>query len=538
MLDEILDKGDKQEIRALFSFDSTNSDDEVVFLFNTWARYFYPDFFKFDDAPFHEDIDYALVRLYRGTLIDEELLKYFIDIAFRGAAKTTRTKLFVAFVIANDTEHLRRFFKILSSDGANSQQIVTDVYNMLIIPRVQYFYAELFMKTNLKRQETMGTWTTAFGIKMECGTVGTEQRGDLQGEESSDRPDFIWFDDFETRTTLRSAVKTKAIWDNMEEAREGLSVDGVALYNCNYLSERGNVHRLISIKSPDRLVLITPITGKIVNGLHVDGAPTWSAAYSPQAIESKKRNASDWAGEYLCVPSAGADIYFDRKSIDKQECKSTVDEIAGFKIFHKYDPSHRYGSGHDVAKGVGLDSSTSVFIDFSTLPFKVVGTYASNEIEPRQFAYEILSESKCFGRPIVAVENNKFEDCIGKLRDIYDNLYFTEEKETKVGQPPRTRYFGWNTNNSSKSKMLGDLKQAVKDGQLELSDPDLIAELRSYTRDDLMDRDDDVRLTTRHFDLLIACAIALQMKDFAEVARDKEESSNYQQPAYELPTNE
>ena len=50
---------------------------------------------------------------------------------------------------------------------------------------------------------------------------------------------------------------------------------------------------------------------------------------------------------------------------------------------------------------------------------------------------------------------------------------------------------------------------------LDLSDPDLIAELKSYTRDDLMDRDEDVRLTTRHVDLLIACAIAWQMPAFA-----------------------
>jgi hypothetical protein len=63
--------------------------------------------------------------------------------------------------------------------------------------------------------------------------------------------------------------------------------------------------------------------------------------------------------------------------------------------------------------------------------------------------------------------------------------------------------------------MLMDLRKAVEDGHLELSDPDLIAELRSYTRDDLMDRDEDVRLTTRHFDLLIAAAIAWQMRHHA-----------------------
>jgi hypothetical protein len=61
-----------------------------------------------------------------------------------------------------------------------------------------------------------------------------------------------------------------------------------------------------------------------------------------------------------------------------------------------------------------------------------------------------------------------------------------------------------------------DLRKAVGGGILDLSDPDLTAELRAYTRDDLLDRDEDVRLTTRQFDLLIACAIRMadaQLRD-------------------------
>lgn len=534
---EILDRKDKPEVRALFAFNKSTPEEKVLLKLNLWGRYFYPKFYKAKDAPFHKQIDTYNLRVYRGQKVGLllKILKFFVDIAFRGAAKTTRTKLCIAFCISNDEDHYRRYIKVLSADGANSKQIVTDIYNMLMNRAVNFFYPEIFQKTIEKRSETMSVFTTSTGIKMQADSVGTDQRGDIQEDA---RPDLIWFDDFETRKTLRSAITTQAIWDNMEEAKNGLSKDGACLYNCNYLSERGNVHKLVEKykNSDEGTVLITPIKGRVEHNVHFDGPPTWPGAYTPAEVESKIKNADDPAGEYLCVPSAGADIYFDRKTIDKQEKKDVVDEIAGFKIFHKYDPSHRYGSGHDVAKGVKLDSSASVFIDFSTIPFKVVATYANNEIEPRQFAHEIHMEAKYFGKPIVAVENNKFEDCIGKLRDIYDNLYFTEEKETRVGSLPKTRYYGWNTNTSTKSKMLGDLKQAVKDGQLELSDPDLIAELRSYTRDDLMDRDDDVRLTTRHFDLLIACAIAFQMKDHAEVYRP--EISSYQQPDWQPPTDE
>lgn len=508
----ILETGTKPQVRALFAFDRSHVPAEILLKFNLWGRWFFPKFYKADDAPFHVDIDAGNLGVYRGTKIP------FIDIAFRGAAKTTRTKLFVAFVIANDEDHRRRYIKVLSADGANSKQIVTDVYNLLINPRLRIYYPEIFSKTTEKREETMSSFTTATGVKMQSDTVGTDQRGDIQEDA---RPDFIWFDDFETRKTLRSAVTTQAIWDNMEEAKNGLSKDGGALYNCNYLSERGNVHKLVQ-KFPQH-TLITPIIK--------DGKPTWSA-YTVEEIERIRAGADDFAGEYLCEPSAGADIFFDRSVLERQEKRTPIREVAGFKIFHKFDPSHRYGGAHDVAGGVGLDSSTSVFIDFTTLPNKVVATFKDNTIKPDVFGYEILRQADMFGQPILAPENNKFDMAIGVLKaQDYPNIYFTEQKETRAGLPPRTRTYGWNTNSMTKPKMLFDLKKAVEDGHLELSDTDLVAELRSYTRDDLMDKEDDVRLTTRHFDLLMACAIAYQMRNWAEVKKDQ--AATYRQPDYQ-----
>lgn len=512
LVEEILIKGDIGEVRALFAFDSTTEEDDVLMKFWLWSRWFFPTYFKVDDAPFHTEIDRNNLHIYRGTI------KAFVNIIFRGGAKTTRTKLFWAFTIANDTERYRKYKKVLTKDISNAKQIVTDIYNMLINDQVRYYYPEIFEKSTEKREETMSSFTTTTGIKVRAGTVGTDQRGQLK-EDS--RPDEVWCDDFETRKTLRSAVETQAISDNMEEARTGLAKNGGMIYTCNYLSERGNVHKLIQ-PTDGKVVLIVPIIK--------DGKPTWSA-YTVAEINTIKENADDFVGEYLCEPSAGADVFFDRASLDRQEKKTPIRTIADFKIFHAYDASHRYGSGHDVAGGVGLDSSTSVFIDFSTLPNRVVATFKSNTIKPDTFGDEIRNQADRFGEPIVAVENNKFDMCIGRLKQIYSNIYFTEMKEIRVGIPPATRTLGWNTNQMTKPKALFELKKAVEDGHLELSDADIIAELRSYSRDDMMDRDEDVRLTTRHFDLLMATAIAFQMKNFATVKRDVE--SNYQQPAYE-----
>lgn len=502
---EILNNGDIAEVRALFAFDLNNSEEEILMKFRLWSRWFFPQYFKNTDAEFHKEMDLYNLRIYCGTL------QSFVNIAFRGGAKTTRTKLFQAFTIANDTSHFRKYKKILTKDISNATQSVTDIYNMLI--SIRQYYPEIFIKTIEKREEKMSSFTTSTGVKMKAGTVGTDQRGQLQ-EDS--RPDEVWFDDFETRKTLRSAVETQAIFDNMEEARTGLSKNGGALYTCNYLSERGNVHRLVQ-PSFGKVIMITPVIK--------DGKPTWSA-YTLSEIETIKSNAEDYAGEYLCEPSAGADIFFDRSMIDLQTERAPIREVAGFKIFHEFDSSHRYGGGMDVAGGVSLDSSTSVFIDFTTMPNRVVATYKSNTIEPDVFGYEIIRQGNIYGGCVVAPENNKFDMCIGVLKNQdYEKIYFTEQSERRVTLNKGSRTYGWNTNSMSKPKMLFDLKKAVEDGHLELSDASLKAELRSYSRDDLMDKDDDVRLTTRHFDLLIACAIAYQLRTIAETPLNQEQRS-------------
>jgi hypothetical protein len=56
--------------------------------------------------------------------------------------------------------------------------------------------------------------------------------------------------------------------------------------------------------------------------------------------------------------------------------------------------------------------------------------------------------------------------------------------------------------------MFQELKKALEDGHLELTDEDLINEAKSYTSNNLMENVKDARLVTKHFDLLTACAIA------------------------------
>lgn len=450
------------------------------------------------------------IAVYRGKL------NVFVDIAFRGAAKTARTKLFLAFCIANDTDHSRKYIKVLSADLDNAKQIVTDIYNMFTVSAVRLMYPDIFRKTSAKREETMGSFTTSTKIKVIADSVGTDQRGAIQEEA---RPDLILYEDFETRKTLRSMRVTKAIWDNMEEAKTGLAKNGGGIYNCNYISEAGNVHKLVKKVGEGRKVLIVPI--------RKNGKSTWPERYSEAMIDQMKRDDDDFEGERMCRPSASKDALFNRKRLDLMPRLEPIRDSAGFKIYAEYDPSHRYGSGHDVSGGVGLDSSASTFIDFSAFPAQVVATFDRNTIKPETFGGEIRRETEMFGGNIAGIEiNNHGHLTIYTAKTLGVKLYETQKSKTRVDEQEATEY-GWNTNTLTKPKMIFDLVKAVDDGLIELNDPDLIAEAESYTRNDLIERSThDPRLVTRHFDKLMSAAIAWQMNQFATSAVIKLIESN------------
>jgi hypothetical protein len=502
-IQNLLNSNDRAGKKALFLFDISMSDEAILLKFNLWSRYFFPQYFKSEDAPFHKEMNLANIAIYKGTL------DAFVNIAFRGAGKDVKTQLFIAFAILNDTESFRKFFKVLSDDANNAVQSVTDIYNMFVNPKVHEYYSDTFEKSVFKREERKDSFTTSKSVKVLADIVGTSQRGAKQ-EES--RPDFIWANDVETRKTLRSAVISRSIWDNLEEARTGLEKGGGMVYTCNYISEVGNVHRLVTEKQSDRKkIFIVPIIK--------DGIPTWSR-YSLDNINEMERTDEDFAGERLCRPSASKDMYFDRESLDKMPILQPIKDIAGFKMFKEYKSAHRYGSGHDVAGGVGLDSSTSVFIDFDTVPAQVVATFASNTILPESFGDEVYSQGNRYGGCLLAIENNKFDQAILKAKQLGAKLYMSATgKATTTGQSLLTLY-GWSTNSLTKSKMLSDLREAIESGLIALNDPDLINEAKGYTRNDLIDNPVDIRLTTRHFDLLTACCIAFQMRNHARPKKE------------------
>lgn len=485
----------------VFSFNSQTSADKILFKFKLFAKANLLRYFKGQDAKFHDDMVLNLIKSYRG--------ENYINLAFRGSAKTTLTKLFLVFVILNDEENTRKYIKVLSRDLKNPKQIVTDIYNICL--ELRHIYGDVFEKEgDKKREETMGSFTMKKGVKVTAGTVGQSQRGNIQ---DAYRPDWILFDDIEDRESVSSQPITEGIIAHCDEAITGLAKGGSWVVLGNYISESGVIQWFLD--KTHRLLQITPIIE--------DGVPTWSV-FSLHDIDLIKKDAEDFAGEYLCDPSKSDNKFFDIERIneDIKRCKQPFKIEQGVKYYGVLELGHRYGVGGDTSEGIGKDSNALTCFNYRT--GEQMASYYSNEIKPELFAYLMAKVGQDFGKCLVAPEINNLSGgiVITTLKGIYENIYRFVDTRNVVER--ESTKLGWYTSSLTKTNAFMQFRKDYNDGLIKINDPDLLKEMKSYSNSDLVEVGSKV---TRHFDLLMSAVIAWAVKEYTEVGRHQATVTNH-----------
>lgn len=485
--------GTPAEKQELFSFTLDESDERILLKYKLFARACYPQYFTHKSPEHHDTRILNYIQSYRGVLNG-------IEIAYRGDAKTSHAKLFITFVILNDKNAYRRYMKVLSRDLKNATQLVTDVYNNII--SVAYIYGDVFEKEgDVKREERMGSFTTKRKQKLVAGTVGQTQRGHLQ---DAFRPDWVLFEDVEDRESVSSITITEGVIQRCDEAIQGLAFDGAYHVNANYISDAGTIQWFLN-----KLKIIKHIV-PIVDGAN---RPAWDR-YTPTILEKLKADAEDWAGEYLCDPARSGSKFFDIAFVRSmlEEAEEPIKHVGFTRRWAEYNPAHRYGMGIDLSNGVGQDSCALTLFDFTS--GEIVATADNNEIGPDMFTYEAIRLGEEFGNCIIAPEINN--TCggiaISALKEKnYPNIY--QKEITDNVNNVLSKVLGWYTSGKSKNDMLYDFKRDFNDGHITIKDERILKEMLAFTFTDL---DDSRKSTvTRHFDLLMATAIAYQMDKFA-----------------------
>ena len=490
---KVILEGTNQEKLALFTFNNKMPVEKVLLKFNLFINAYFIRYLKNKSAPFHDEMIKGYIESYRGN--------NFINLAFRGSAKSSYMKLFLVFVLLNDEDAYRKYIKILSRDLKNPKQIVTDIYNMLL--EMRWLYGDVFEKEgDKKREETMSSFTMKRGVKLTAGTVGQAQRGHLQ---DAFRPDWIVFDDIEDSETITSQVMTDGIIASCDEAITGLQpIVGSWCVLGNYLSEDGVIQWFMNKSS--RTLKITPILQ--------DGKPTWDI-YTMAHIEQLRKDSNNFETEYNCDPSKTDNKFFniDKINEDLKRCPQPLWIKDGVKQWSVYENHMRYTLGADTSEGIGKDSNA--FVMWNTRTGEQVASYHSNEIKPELFAYKFAEKGKEFGTCIVAPEINNYSGgiVITTLRQIYPEDKIFRHQDPRTYKELESTKLGWYTTNLSKTNAFMDFRKDYNDGIIKIKDPDLLKEMKMYTQQDVSETGNSLKVT-RHFDLLQAAIIGYSAKSY------------------------
>lgn len=158
------------------------------------------------------------------------------------------------------------------------------------------------------------------------------------------------------------------------------------------------------------------------------------------------------------------------------------------KIYKHPVKDHVYCMTVDVSEGLGLDSSSFVVIDCSTVPYEVVATYANPNISQLMFPSLLANVGKFYNNAAILVEINIGSQVVNILHhDLeYDNIVMTKmsgRKGTIIGTAGNQNRLGIKTTKITKRIGCANLKTLIETDKLNLNDYGIVNELSTYVVD-------------------------------------------------------
>lgn len=149
------------------------------------------------------------------------------------------------------------------------------------------------------------------------------------------------------------------------------------------------------------------------------------------------------------------------------------------KVWKMPDPSKTYVIGADPAGGVGKDKGAAYVKDRKS---KEIVAMVYGDIEPADFAKELYKLGSFYNKAFICVEaNNHGHTVLHELKERnYPNLYKRTVLDEMTSKP--TKKVGFLTTNESKLRITEQLKTALKDGELMITDSAAIDELSTFVQ--------------------------------------------------------
>lgn len=505
--------------------------------FAYFAISYFGRYFTYPVAPFHWEMFDDVERLVYSS--PEEIAQKLEEIAwiiFRESAKTSLAKIFVLWCICYKKKN---YIAYDSYDKSNAEAALFDIVvelqtnSALIRDFGNLFYRkrhkEFLEEASRKR---IGEFITENKIKVEAFSTQESTRGRLY---NNIRPDLFVLDDIENDKTKDSYPIISKIISHIDELKAGIGVNGSVLYLGNLITSEGVISYVMESckNNPKAIVRNIPVMDKKTGELAWPGKFVLTNAEAIEinatiedplkrkvSIEAKKStlNAGGkkvFEKEMMNDPETAGELVFDRDiiNIKLDKTKDPDKVVAGVKYWGSYNPRHRYGIGGDTSEGIGRDAQALVLIDFSTTPPRVIATFKDNQMDPATFGHVMAKVGNEFGGCVLAPEvNNTGYATVAELNgsDLgYRNIYVRKVMD-KVSKQ-EVDAFGWKSTGGNRWTIISSFVDAVENGEIEILDESLLLECKYFKKRDVsvLKLQDGM---TRHFDKLIAAAIAWEMR--------------------------
>ena len=209
---------------------------------------------------------------------------------------------------------------------------------------------------------------------------------------------------------------------------------------------------------------------------------------------------------------------FDQEIVQMYEVKAP-DYVRAFDYESSYFEDNRNGHlemwkapkfedrfiiGADVSLGVGQDYSTAVVLNRER---EVCALFRDNYIDPSVFGDILFYLGRYFNNALLAVESNSLGIAtLNRLKQMnYINLYYQTKAATLLndeGSKP-----GFRTTISTKPMIIGNLKRAIEEHDIDIPSDIIVSELRTYVS---AENGSTSALAGNYDDTVMALAIAFE----------------------------
>ena len=220
--------------------------------------------------------------------------------------------------------------------------------------------------------------------------------------------------------------------------------------------------------------------------VHWSEVPGRDEAWKEQTI--KNTSEQQFLQEFECSFLGSVDTLISPTKIQTIPHIDPMERSAGFDVWERPKKENQYCITVDVARGSSNDYSAFVVVDITTIPYRVVAKYRSNEIKPLIFPDIIYRAAKTYNDAHILVEIN---DIGGQVADAlhhdmaYENIIQSQVKG-RLGQIVSSGFgdgesdLGIRTTKSLKRIGCSTLKQLIEGDKLHIPDFDIVVEMSTF----------------------------------------------------------